>query len=114
MKNDLFSIPDLPLEPYPVDPARLGEGTQLHYNIHWKRDDGSEIRGVWQMSPGVLTDVKGDEMFIVYEGRATLEFADGRVWEIGPGSVGIMVPGDVITWTVHETVRKAFTIRYDT
>jgi uncharacterized cupin superfamily protein len=114
MKSETFRVQDLQLEPYPVDPARVSEGTSLDYVFKWRRDDESEVRGVWQMSPGVLTGVKGDEMFVVIEGRATLEFSDGRIWEIGPGDVGITVPGDLITWTVHETIRKAFTIRYDT
>ena len=37
---------------------------------------GLEI-GVWEMSPGVMTDIEADEVFVVLSGSATVEFADG-------------------------------------
>lgn len=111
MKSTHFDPRAVGLQPYPVSPERLSAGTEIRYAIEWQREDGSEVRGVWEMSPGVLQGSEGDEMFVVVSGRATVEFADGRTWEVVPGDVGVTVAGDVAAWTVHETLRKVFTRR---
>jgi uncharacterized cupin superfamily protein len=92
--------------PYPVAPERITDGTETTANRLYEREDGGETGAVWQMTPGVLEGVQGAETFVVVSGRATIEFADGRVDEIGPGSVGVIVEEDVARWTVHETLRK--------
>ncbi|MGW0949211.1 cupin domain-containing protein [Streptomyces sp. NPDC002623] len=111
MKSVQFDPAAVETVTYPVDPARVTPGTEIVVGPVWNREDGSEVRGVWQMDPGVLEGVEGDEMFVIVSGRATAEFADGRVWQLGPGDVGIMVPGDVCRWTTHETLRKVFARR---
>jgi uncharacterized cupin superfamily protein len=111
MKSTQFSVTTAELRPLPTAADRLEGGARTSYTADWQRDDKSEVRGVWEMTPGVLHGVDADEMFVVISGRATLDFEDGRVWEIGPGDVGVLVPGDVVRWTVHETVRKAYTKR---
>lgn len=111
MTRTSFDPSTVELEPFEVDPARLSPGTELSAVRLWERPDGSEVRGVWQMTPGVLEGVHGDEMFAVLYGRATVEFADGAVWEVGPGTVGVLTLDDVSRWTVHETLRKTYSVR---
>jgi uncharacterized cupin superfamily protein len=49
-------------------------------------------------------------MFVVVSGRATVEVEDGPTLELGPGVVGVLREGDRTTWTVRETLRKAYEI----
>jgi uncharacterized cupin superfamily protein len=74
-------------------------------------DDGRVVRGIWEIAPGVVTDVELDEIFVVHSGSATVRFLDsGEVWELRPGSVGIFDGGERTEWTVHERLRKAYQI----
>lgn len=80
------------------DGGVLGEGGER----------GVEI-GVWEMTPGVATDVEVDEMFIVLTGRARVEFeGDMAPIEIGPGDVVRLTAGLRTAWTVTETLRKVY------
>jgi uncharacterized cupin superfamily protein len=84
-----------------------GQGTRILV-LH---DDGRIIRGIWEIDPGVVTDVEADELFVVHSGSATVRFLDsGDVWELRPGSVGIFDGGERTEWTVHERLRKAYQI----
>lgn len=77
----------------------------------WESPDRTQWRGIWQVEPGTFTwTFPGDEFFVVISGRATIERANGEALELVPGSVAIFNPGDVTTWTVHETLRKALHI----
>lgn len=70
--------------------------------------DGAEV-GVWEMSPGVMSDVESDEVFVVVAGRATVEFADGRApISLVPGSVVRLDAGAATVWTVTDTLRKVY------
>ncbi|MGR6919886.1 cupin domain-containing protein [[Actinomadura] parvosata] len=60
----------------------------------WEREDGSEVGAVWEMTPGVLDDVQGNEAFVIVSGRSRVDFPDGRVLEFGPGDAGVLAPGD--------------------
>lgn len=62
--------------------------------------------------PGVVTDVEANELFVVVSGRATVEVEGGGTLEVGPGSACVLREGDRTTWTVHETLRKAYHISY--
>lgn len=68
------------------------------------------MRGVWQITPGVVTDTEADEMFVVLSGSATIEVAGGPTLTVGPGDLVVLGEGDRTTWTVHETLRKAYAI----
>ena len=69
---------------------------------------GVEV-GVWEMTPGVATDVEVDEVFIVLAGSATIEFGDGSpALHVGPGDVVRLAAGAETTWTVTETLRKVY------
>ena len=68
---------------------------------------GAEV-GVWEMSPGTVTDVEADEVFVVLSGRAALAVEGGATLELGPGSVVRLPEGARTVWTVTETLRKIY------
>ncbi|WP_329561127.1 cupin domain-containing protein [Kitasatospora sp. NBC_01266] len=104
-------IPDVDLEPEPLDPSQIVSGTpQVTGRVLWESPDGRQLRGIWQITPGVVTDTEADELFVVVSGRATVEIAGGPTLEVGPGDVAVLHEGDRTTWTVHETLRKAYAI----
>lgn len=71
---------------------------------------GGVERGIWQIEPGVARDVEADEIFVVLEGRATIEIEGGPTLEVGPGDVCVFDKGAKTTWTVHERLRKVYQI----
>lgn len=68
---------------------------------------GTEI-GVWEMTPGTVTDVEADEVFVVLSGSATLAFDDGEVIALRPGVSVRLHAGDRTVWNVAETLRKLY------
>ncbi|MER6389527.1 cupin domain-containing protein [Streptomyces sp. NPDC001523] len=110
------SVPDFPdaeLEVEELDPAQIVSGTPVVTGkVLWEAEDGSQIRGIWQITPGVVTDTEADELFVVVAGRATIEVEGGDTLEVGPGSACVLREGDKTTWTVHETLRKAYHINH--
>jgi uncharacterized cupin superfamily protein len=109
--NFTVAIAAAELEEEQLDPDNVLEGDpHTSGRVVWESADGRIVRGIWQCTPGVLRDVEADEMFVVICGRATIEFEDGVVLEIGPSDLGILEQGARTTWTVHETLRKAYQI----
>ncbi|MEU7065969.1 cupin domain-containing protein [Streptomyces sp. NPDC046161] len=107
----LPDVPDAELEVEELDPARIVSGDPVVTGkVLWESEDGSQIRGIWQITPGVVTDTEADELFVVVSGRATIEVEGGATFEVGPGSACVLREGDETTWTVHETLRKAYHI----
>ena len=103
--------PTQELEPEPLDPEQIVSGApEVSGKVLWESADGKQIRGIWQITPGVVTDTEADELFVVVSGRATIEVAGGGTLEIGAGDVCVLREGDRTTWTVHETLRKAYQI----
>ena len=50
--------------------------------------------GVWEMTPGVMSDVEADEVFVVLSGAATVEFDDGTApLTLGAGDVVRLAEG---------------------
>lgn len=50
-------IPDADLEPEPLDPAQIVSGNpEVTGKVVWESADGRQIRGIWQITPGVVTD----------------------------------------------------------
>jgi uncharacterized protein len=111
VESNSFHPAQIALQPYPTAPERLTPGTEVNAALLWKRDDGSEAGAVWEMTPGVLEGVQGDESFVIVGGRARVDFPDGRVLEFGPGDAGVLAPGDTCRWTTLETVRKVVVFR---
>jgi uncharacterized cupin superfamily protein len=104
-------VPDAELESEPLDLSQVVSGQpEVTGKVLWESADGTRLRGIWQITPGVVTDVEADEMFVVVSGRATVEVEDGPTLELAPGVVGVLREGDRTTWTVHETLRKAYEI----
>nr|WP_203644683.1 cupin domain-containing protein [Streptomyces sp. SID14478] len=99
------------MEPEPLDPAQIVSGDPVVTGaVLWESADGKQLRGIWQITPGVVTDTEANELFVVVSGRATVEVEGGDVLELGPGTAAVLREGDRTTWTVHETLRKAYHI----
>ncbi|MGH4027506.1 cupin domain-containing protein [Actinomycetota bacterium Odt1-20B] len=104
-------IPDVELEVEPLDPAQIVSGTPVVTGkVLWESADGKQLRGIWQITPGVVTDTEANELFVVVSGRATVEVEGGTTLELRPGVAAVLREGDRTTWTVHETLRKAYHI----
>ncbi|KPC59576.1 dioxygenase [Streptomyces chattanoogensis] len=102
---------DADLEPEPLDPGQIVSGEPaVTGKVLWESPDGKQIRGIWQITPGVVTDTEANELFVVVSGRATIEIEGGPVLEVGPGDACVLREGDRTQWTVHETLRKAYHI----
>jgi uncharacterized cupin superfamily protein len=106
-----LSVADAVLTPDELDPAAIVSGDPRTASVVLHEGDGIE-RGIWEITPGVVTDVEADELFVVLSGRATIEFQDGPTLEVGPGDVVVLPEGAVTRWTVHETLRKVYQISY--
>ncbi|MFJ9852008.1 cupin domain-containing protein [Streptomyces sp. NPDC101150] len=104
-------IADADLEPEPLDPEQIISGDPVVTGkVLWESPDGKQIRGIWQITPGVVTDTEANELFVVVSGRATIAVEGGSVLEVGPGDACVLREGDRTQWTVHETLRKAYHI----
>ena len=102
---------DLALIPEELDPAQIVSGAPEISGAELSSSaDGRVVRGVWRCTAGTVTDVEQDEMFVVLEGRATIEVQDGPTFEVSPGSVCILERGARTTWTVHEPLLKAYPV----
>lgn len=69
--------------------------------------DGVEV-GLWQMTPGMITDTEADEVFCVVAGRGMVEFLDpvADPVELRPGVLVRLQSGWRTRWTITETLRK--------
>lgn len=102
---------DVPLAPGALDASQVIDGTpQVTEAVLSESADGRVVRGVWRITEGIVTDVEQDELFVVLEGRATIEVEDGPTLDVGPGDVCVLERGSRTTWTVHEALRKVFQI----
>jgi uncharacterized protein len=106
-----WRVADVPLAPGDLDPAQVLAGSPaVTEAVLSESADGRVVRGVWRITEGTVTDVEHDEMFVVLEGRATIEVEGGPTVRVGPGDVCVLQRGARTTWTVHEAVRKVFQI----
>jgi len=77
--------------------------------------DGVEV-GIWEMTPGVVTDTEADEVFCILAGAATVEFLDppAPTLALRPGTLVRLHDGWRTRWSVTQTIRKiAVTPRED-
>lgn len=113
--NISVPVADVVLEPAPLDQAQIVAGSPEVSSAVLHSAGWSE-RGVWQITPGVVTDREADELFVVLSGRATVEVLDPDtgavldVLELAPGYVGVLESGTHTRWTVHETLRKVYQV----
>lgn len=104
-------IADAVLEPDDLDPATVLAGHPVMASKElWTSHDGTVSHGIWEITPGTVTDVEADELFVVLSGSATIAFEDGPALEVGPGDVVRLPEGARTVWTVHETLRKVYAI----
>ncbi|MFI5392849.1 MAG: cupin domain-containing protein [Myxococcota bacterium] len=107
-------VVDVPLEAGELDPASILAGSpEVTETVLWESPDGRIVRGIWRITQGTVTDTEQDELFVVIEGRATIEVANGPTIDVGPGDVCVLERGARTTWTVHEPLRKVFQITLD-
>ena len=113
-----LAVADAVLTPDELDPAQIvsGEPRTAGVVLHEApaAEPGGRVveRGIWEITPGVVTDVEADEIFVVLSGRATIEIQDGPTLEVGPGDVAVLPEGAATRWTVHETLRKVYQLSY--
>ena len=98
---------ELELEHKPVDAAQVVDGSPTTGIAALTELDEWEV-GVWEITPGTVTDVEVDEVFIVLRGHAILRRGDGSEVELMPGSVGRLNDGEETEWRVLETLRKVY------
>lgn len=102
-------VADAELTEDPIDAASIVSGTPTtRWTELWSGPGGS--RGIWEITPGVVTDVEAEEMFVVVSGRATIDIEGEPSIQVGPGDVVLLEAGARTTWRVHETLRKVFHI----
>lgn len=104
-------VADAELAPDEIDPSSVvaGDPRASSKVLH---EEGRVERGIWQLTPGVVTDTEADEIFTVLSGRATIEIKGGSTLRVGPGDVCVFAEGAETTWTVHETLRKVYQITH--
>jgi uncharacterized cupin superfamily protein len=98
------------LEFEPVPAAQLVAGSPSTGVASLGTFDGADY-GIWEMTPGAMSDVEEDELFVVLFGTATVQFESGVVWQLEPGSTGRLDEGARTVWTVAETLRKVYVTR---
>lgn len=106
-------VTSLRLEPAPLPPEQILEGEpSVSHALISSSADGRVERGVWEMTPGVISDVEADELFVAVCGRATIELADGRIISVEPGVAVTLREGERTVWRVSETLRKVYQITH--
>ena len=98
----------LDLDPQLVAPDQVVSG-QPRTGIHALTEFGGLEVGVWEMTPGVMSDVESAEVFVVLSGSATVAFADtGEAIHVQAGDVMRLAAGARTVWSVTETLRKVY------
>ena len=106
--NTVVRAGSLPVEHEPVEADQALAGDPHTGVAELGRFAGLDI-GIWEMTPGVMSDVEADEVFVVLSGAATVEFADGTTtMTLGAGDVVRLAAGAETVWTVTETLRKVY------
>ena len=81
------------------------------YNVVGRTNDGRNYTGVWECTPGKFrVEYRWDETIYVLAGRVTIEEENGPVKEFKTGDVVHFPDGLNCVWTVHETIRKVYTL----
>jgi hypothetical protein len=103
----------VPIELEPVAESQVVSGAPSTGFVVLGDYAGQEY-GVWEMTPGAMTDVEADELFTVISGAATVDLvADATSITLSPGSVVALKAGMETVWTVTETLRKVYVTPLD-
>jgi uncharacterized cupin superfamily protein len=106
--NTAVNAASLGLEHETVPPEQSIAGSPTTA-VHTLTTIGGVEVGVWEMTPGTMSDVEADEVFVVLSGSATVAFADGSPEvNLRPGDVVRLTEGAHTVWTVTETLRKVY------
>jgi uncharacterized cupin superfamily protein len=106
--NTSVRVAALDLEPGPVPPDQALSGAP-RTAVHRLTDFGGLEVGVWEMTPGVMSDVEANEVFVVLSGSGTVEFADGgETLHLRAGDVVRLAAGTRTVWSITETLRKVY------
>lgn len=101
---------NIQLDPWPIPPEKVVSGApRVSGKVLRAEPDGGQT-GVWEITPGVSSDVEVDEVFVVLFGRAEVEVEGGPRLDLVPGTVGFLSAGARTIWHVHETLRKVYRI----
>jgi len=109
--NSVVRAASLDLDHEPVPTAQSVDGAPTTAAVSIDEFGGLEV-GVWEMTPGVMSDVEADEVFVVLSGSASVEFTDASpTLRIATGDVVRLAAGAETVWTVTETLRKVYLTR---
>lgn len=100
---------ELPLQPLALAAETILEGQPQTFHAPLEVSSDGRVRsGVWEITPGVVSDVEVEEMFVVLKGRARVSIEGGAKMDLAPGCVGFLRAGDRAVWQVSETLRKVY------
>jgi uncharacterized cupin superfamily protein len=113
MKSEKYSPLSRDLTSYEVESRRLlGTAAVVSMEQIWSSEGGVYTHGFWEMTPGVLDDVRGAESVVILAGRATVDFLNsGARIELAAGDVCVISGDEPTRWTVHERLRKFYARR---
>jgi uncharacterized protein len=104
------SVKALPLEMKPVPEEQCVKGAPMTGSK--SLGEFADLRvGVWEMSIGTMRDVEVDELFVIVQGAAKVDFEDGSSITLSSGDVGKLRAGQKTVWTVTEALRKVYLAR---
>jgi uncharacterized cupin superfamily protein len=103
-------IADAGLQPWPLPAEWITQGQpDASGMVLAKSDDSRVVRGIWDCTPGQFRwNFTYDETLVVIKGRATVELASAETVVLNPGDMAFFRRGQSSTWTIHESLRKAF------
>ena len=91
-----------------LDPASVVTGRPAVRTDVFSEVAGAEV-GLWEITPGVVTDVETDEVFVVLSGAGEVLFPDtGERLDLGPGTMVRLHAGERTEWRVTETIRTVY------
>jgi uncharacterized protein len=112
MTTFVTTIADVTLFEEPLEESQIVSGDPIvSHRLLSESADGRVQRGIWQITPGVVTDIEADEMFVVLAGSATIELLTSeRSIDVATGDVCVLAEGERTRWTIHQTLRKVYQI----
>jgi uncharacterized cupin superfamily protein len=103
-------LEDKPLGPPSAEP--LTSDILTRSLVPFTSDDGRILCGTWECEPGASRweFLERGEFIHVLSGRMTVQADGSDAVELTAGSSAVFPLGWTGTWTVHETLRKVFTV----
>ena len=108
MTRHVSDVRRISLSSADLDPATVVTGRPAVRTDVFGDVGGAEV-GLWEITPGVVTDVEGDEVFVVLSGSGEVVLLDsGERLDLGPGTMVRLHAGERTEWRVTETIRKVY------